>query len=201
MMIAATTLAATVVARALRERSHDVLAGASAAPAARARTGCRTTARPGSRRATRRVEPDREHHQRGSHRDQPADHERDRAADEALHDDLPGVRAHAGAGQPRGQQRHAERDRGAGPDSCDRSPCGPPRSSRRRVTPWNSEAATTSIAMLTRPAMRHRHADVEALEAQQRPRLGVVAGRRCGTASEPSGGRSRAASPSRPGCR
>ena len=84
--------------------------------------------------------------------------ERDRARDEALHDDLAGVGADARGREARGQQREREGERGAAADQVAEAARGPPRSSRRsaRPPPWNSEAAMTSIDMLTRPASAHR---------------------------------------------
>ena len=104
----------------------------------------------------------------GSHRHEPAQDQRDRAVDEALHDDLAGVGADARGREPGGQQRQREGQRGAVADerlearvrALDRVDVGSPES-------WNSDAATTSIDMLTTPATPIAIEHVDALEAQQ----------------------------------
>ena len=123
--------------------------------------------------------------------------------DEALHHDLAGVGADARRGEPRGQQRERERQRGAARRRGRRTARARPRSCRRRSgrEPWNSDAAMTSIDMLTSPATPIAISHVDALEAQ---RAGAARRRRAAgsaSASAPSAGRSRAASPSRRGSR
>ena len=98
---------------AVDERAHDVLAprvrstsGTSANGIPKLSTTCEMTSeRDGFRPMASTISA-------GRHRDQPAQDERDRARDEALHDDLPGVGAHARGGQARGQQRQREGQRG-----------------------------------------------------------------------------------------
>ena len=87
-----------------------------------------------------RVDADREHDERGRHRDRAAQEERDAAVDEALHHDLAGVRADARARQAGGEQRDREGERRAAAEQRARSRRGRPRSSRRRCRPlsWKS---------------------------------------------------------------
>ena len=109
--------------------------------------------------------------------------QRDRAVDEALHDDLAGVGADARGREAGREQGERERQRGARPDERAERRRGRPRSCRRRRAPepWNSDAAMTSIDMLITPGDAHRDQHVDALEAEDPAALGVVARgiRRC----------------------
>ena len=121
--------------------------------------------------------PELEHHQRWQHGQPAADEQRDPAADEALHDHLARVGAHAGRGQPRGEQRDREHQRGTAADHSGRARRARPRSCMRGIRPPRlaSETATNSIERLIRPAAPSAIEHVEPLEAQQLPPLGVVA--------------------------
>ena len=123
-----------------------------------------------------RVHADREHDQGGRHRDEAPQRQRDLTPDEALHDDLARVGADARRGEARREQRERERERRLRAHQLVEAVVG----ALDRVDPVQRR-----LEEERRGDDQHRHVDeagdphrdrhVEALEAQQRALLVVVA--------------------------